>query len=255
MSEHWDERARAYDRLGWVHHHGLLSWIAGLVRASLRDGSDSERAVLEVGCGTGALTERLAGIGRVRLTAIDVSREMVRAASSRVDGVEFVQVDDRDYVAEGYDAVVSRMVLHHAMDPAESIRRWAARTVRGGAVVVAEGPPPVADASHPAVDLYRAAMALKEPGRHVFHAHDIAEWMIGAGCVEVQVHERFSAENSLLNWLLGNPMEAWRRRAIVELHREGLKSDVVREAYRMEEHDGDVLMRWRHCTVVGRVDR
>jgi len=44
-------------------------------------------AVLEVGCGTGQLTERLAGSG-FRLTAIDIGPSMIAAARRRLTGAE-----------------------------------------------------------------------------------------------------------------------------------------------------------------------
>jgi SAM-dependent methyltransferase len=48
-------------------------------------GLDSGSSVLEVGCGTGQLTERLAGFG-FGLTAIDIGPSMIAAARHRLDG-------------------------------------------------------------------------------------------------------------------------------------------------------------------------
>jgi SAM-dependent methyltransferase len=74
--------------------------------------------VLEVGCGTGLLTEALAASGR-RLTAIDVSAPLLRQACARLrhryDGVA-LSVQNASATAlraRSVDAVVGISVLHH----------------------------------------------------------------------------------------------------------------------------------------------
>jgi SAM-dependent methyltransferase len=253
----WDKRAATYDTLGWVHNQDLLDWTSRLVRGVIpsivpRRGS---RRVLEVGCGTGALTARIAAAFKVH--AVDVSAGMLERCNARLpdevrDNVLLERVEPGFWPApEAYAAVVSRMVLHHAPDhPLSEIRRWASAVPSGGVIVVAEGPPPSTDDRHDANHLYRAAMALKEPGRHVFHAHDVAEWLFQTGCAQVQVTERWTEGNSVRGWLTGGGIEPGRAEAILALHREASAS--ARSLYRIEETpDGDLTMRWRHCVVVG----
>lgn len=253
----WDKRAGTYDSLAWVHNQDLLDWTAGhalvAIRAAIeRTGFDR---VLEVGCGTGALTERLAQAG-VSMVAVDVSREMLSKATARLwdhtDHVEFAPVRPEGPLPSGpFAAVVSRMVLHHAPEsPLRSLVDWHALLPSGGAIVVAEGPPPAVDDRHPANDLYRAAMALKEPGRHVFHAHDVADWLLTLGCEDVRTAERWTDGNSVRGWLSGGGIEPSRAEAILALHREA--PTAARSRYFIRETgDGDVLMRWRHCVVSG----
>ena len=252
----WDARANTYDTLGWVHGDGL-DWTARLAIGAIQEAIERTgvNRVLEVGCGTGALTERLANEGYC-LHAVDVSERMIARArervGTRVGQVGYYRIDADDSLPPwDYAAIVSRMVLHHApCEPGEQIARWAPILPPGGALIVAEGPPPTTDDRHDAVHLYRAAMALKEPGRHVLHAYQVAEWMLDAGCVEVRVDERWTEGNSVRNWLAGGGIEPARAEAILALHREA--SPTARKVYRIEETaDGDVLMRWRTCVVSG----
>lgn len=256
---HWDRRAATYDDLAWVRRGDLLSWTADLVDRSvpaLVDGDGELLPVLEVGVGTGALTVELAKRGR-RVVGVDVSQAMLdRCAARLADAglradLRFVRPSG-DLPPGPYAAVVSRMVLHHATwHPAFQVAAWRSQVAPGGTIVVAEGPPPHVDDRHDACHLYRAAMALKEPGRHVFHAHDVAQWLFDAGCDEVASHERWTDGNSVRGWLDGGGVDADRARAILALHREA--PERARVLYKIEERDGDVLMRWRHCVVAGRV--
>ena len=71
--------------------------------------------VLEVGCGTGQLTERLAGRG-FRLTAIDIGPSMVAAARQRLAGadVSFHVTSFEDLLAadRSFDLVISSAAFH-----------------------------------------------------------------------------------------------------------------------------------------------
>jgi len=76
----------------------LFDGVAGLYQASrpgypgqlvefvaATAGLNAGSSVLEVGCGTGQLTERLAGFG-FGLTAIDIGPSMIATARHRLDG-------------------------------------------------------------------------------------------------------------------------------------------------------------------------
>lgn len=90
-------------------------------------------AVLEVGCGTGQLTERLAGHG-FRLTAIDIGPSMVAAARQRLAGadVSFHATSFEDLAAAdaSFDLVISSAAFHW-IDPAVGFSK-SARLLRPG---------------------------------------------------------------------------------------------------------------------------
>ena len=71
--------------------------------------------VLELGCGTGIITQALAnrmleqhaGLGGVRVVGVDASAEMLRIAAARNDRIEWIKDDMREPSVEGrFDLVV-----------------------------------------------------------------------------------------------------------------------------------------------------
>jgi ubiquinone/menaquinone biosynthesis C-methylase UbiE len=97
--------------------------------------------VLDVGCGRGAVTVRLAQAVRPggRVTGIDLSTGMLRAldADLRAEGYDEVELLERDASAPGvpdstYDAVTASLVLFFLPDPAAAVRAWREALRPGG---------------------------------------------------------------------------------------------------------------------------
>ena len=126
------------------------------------EGSGAPR-VLEIGCGTGAVTERLLRSG-LDVTAIDESPEMIEQCAARTDGcgpgrlvlVEQTAAEIDGFDAESFDAVVLSLVLS---DMSAGERRFVLD--QAGRVLVAGGRLIVADETVPggavARTLYRLA--------------------------------------------------------------------------------------------------
>jgi len=253
----WNLRATGYDSLEWVNGQQHLAPIASLLAGVPDDG-----LVVDLGCGTGALSEVLAS-RFARGCAADLSPVMVEATRKRLANARGwdVRLGDANiietFMALAPTGIASRMLLHQPeiSDPRATVRRWCATVKPGGWVLVVEGPPPVDDWTHPAAGLYRLAMEVKEPGRHFLTPSQIAGWMREGGCQLVQTVEWYSEDNSLMNWLRGDPsLLSEELGAVVQLHQGAMQCEAVREAYRMQRaEDGDVLMRWRHCAVLGRL--
>ena len=97
-------------------------------------------AVLEVGCGTGQLTERLAPFG-FALTAIDLGASMVEVARERVPAgsAAFLAVpfEDLDADAGAFDLIISATAFHW-VDPEVRFRK-AARLLRPGGWLAVAG--------------------------------------------------------------------------------------------------------------------
>lgn len=100
--------------------------------------------ILDVGCGTGLLTTRLAGELAVPVIGIDYSIGMLEAASRRHAGVSWVQADAtalplRDEVA---DTLVCTESFHWYPDQDRALREFRRVLVPGGRAYVAlVGPP------------------------------------------------------------------------------------------------------------------
>lgn len=92
-------------------------------------------AILDLGCGDGVLTERLAATGAV-MTGVDASAGMVAQARARGLNVQQVSADAMGYAGE-FDAVFSNAALHWMPD-AKAVLAAVHRALRPGGRFVAE---------------------------------------------------------------------------------------------------------------------
>jgi trans-aconitate methyltransferase len=124
----WD--AEAYDRKhAFVFEYGedLLSLLAP---------QPGER-ILDVGCGTGHLTNKIAAAG-ARVIGLDSSPEMIATGRAAYPEVEFVLADASDFsFAEPFDAIFSNAALHW-VERAEAAVVCMARALRPGGRFVIE---------------------------------------------------------------------------------------------------------------------
>jgi trans-aconitate methyltransferase len=124
----WD--ASLYDE----KHSFVWKMAAGLLE--LLDAKPGER-VLDVGCGTGHLTAKIAANG-AQVTGIDRSAEMIQQAQTAYPALRFEVMDAREIVfAEKFDAVFSNATLHWITDPGRAINGIAG-VLRPGGRFVAE---------------------------------------------------------------------------------------------------------------------
>lgn len=85
---------------------------------------------LDVGCGTGALAERLAGRG-YDMTGVDPSEGMLSVLSKRAPSVRSVRASGTELPFEdgGFDLVLTVATLHHIAEP-KAVRATLAEMVR-----------------------------------------------------------------------------------------------------------------------------
>jgi ubiquinone/menaquinone biosynthesis C-methylase UbiE len=149
----WNERSGPR----WVAMQRLLDaqlapfGDAALARLPLAAGM----RVLDVGCGCGDTTLRLAdAVGPAGLAlGVDVSAPMLARARERSAGradVAFVEADAQTHAFEGrFDALYSRFGVMFFDDPAAAFARLHAALVPGAPVVWFEAKPPVSETSTP----------------------------------------------------------------------------------------------------------
>jgi len=127
-------RRTLFDGIARLYQASRLGYPSDLVEFAVTTaaaGAGSE--VLEVGCGTGQLTESLAGYG-FRLTAIDIGPSMIAAARRRLDGsavsFQVSSFEDFDAADASFDLIISGTAFHW-VDPDVRFRK-PARLLRPG---------------------------------------------------------------------------------------------------------------------------
>ena len=96
--------------------------------------------VLEVGCGTGAMSRELAAKRGARVTAIDLSPRMVDVARVRTPdslGIEYRVADFMALAPRGFDIAIAINTLHH-LPLADAAERMTRAIAPGGTVLIAD---------------------------------------------------------------------------------------------------------------------
>ena len=133
---HFDDIAAVYDESLPAHvvEHYLAKRTAFVAELS------PVGRVLDVGCGTGALAQRLAGLG-YRVAGVDPSEGMLERLRARAREVEAVQASGTALpFGEGeFDLVLTVATLHHVAEP-QAVRQTLGEMIRvsksGGRILV-----------------------------------------------------------------------------------------------------------------------
>ena len=118
--------ASSYDENAFIQRD-LIDW--GLEGFEIK-GKD----VLELGAGTGYLTEKIFGMNPKSLVATDVCCAMVEIGRTRVPGTEWQTMDAWGALPGKVDLICSASLLHWAKDPVGVLRNWRGALNVGGKV-------------------------------------------------------------------------------------------------------------------------
>jgi len=129
---YYDDFSTRYERERHHGYHALLDELELDIALPLASG----REVLEVGCGTGLILERLALVAK-RAEGIDLSPGMLEKARSRGLSVKEASATALPFADGSFDTVVSFKVLAHVPDIAGALAEMA-RVCRPGGRVLAE---------------------------------------------------------------------------------------------------------------------
>ena len=124
--------ADAYDRFMGRFSEPLADEFIALA------GLGAGHRALDVGCGPGALTRRLAALlGPAAVTAVDPSAPFVAAVRDRCPGVDVRRgtAEDLPFADNAFDVAMAQLVVHFMADPVAGLREMARVTRPGGAVV------------------------------------------------------------------------------------------------------------------------
>jgi SAM-dependent methyltransferase len=241
VEDHEAATAAAFDGQAAAFAGRPIQGDPGLLEAIVAFASFPATArVLDAGCGPGLVAEAvLASPGGRSVVGCDVSGEMVRRASERCGRfgprAEFVRAPLRtlaDEVTAGrrppFDGAVSRLVLHHAPDPAVFVADLV-RAVRAGATVVVVDH--VGDAAPARAEWHRRLETMRDRSHAAnLSAGGVVDLLAGAGLEGLAYAERPArtdfeewfrngspqvSETECREWLLagaGAGARAWRAR-------------------------------------------
>jgi SAM-dependent methyltransferase len=147
--------------------------------------------VVDVGCGTGALTAHLVDLlGPDAVSAVDPSASFVEAARSRFPGVDIrlAAAEKLPFSDDVFDAALAQLVVHFMTDPVAGLREMARVTRAGGPVAAcvwdhAGGRSPLSIFWRAALDLDPGATDESDlPGAREGH---LAELLAAAGLRDI----------------------------------------------------------------------
>lgn len=105
---------------------GVLEWL----------GAQPGERILDLGCGDGQLTQRIAAIG-AKVQGVDASAEMAASARARGIAADIASAEFLPYADKSFDAVFSNAALHWVRDQ-DAMMRQVHRVLRPGGRFVAE---------------------------------------------------------------------------------------------------------------------
>jgi SAM-dependent methyltransferase len=155
--EEWD--AQYSRQAGWTRGTRLhLYRRVGLLRA---------KRVLDVGAGTGCVTEELASRTGAQVTGIDIERDMVAFARQRGGRASYQWGDGHDlpFPDGSFDVTACHFLLLWCRDPAQVAREMVRVTRPGGAILVCAEPDYGGRIDYPDLPVGRwQGMALRREG-------------------------------------------------------------------------------------------
>ncbi|QJC53089.1 malonyl-ACP O-methyltransferase BioC [Paenibacillus albicereus] len=180
IGRRFDRNAARYDA-----HADVQRRMAARLAAALRGWRNvpQQAHAVEIGCGTGALTARLAeGWPEARLTALDAAPAMLRLARQRcglAERVCFIQADAETWAAEApsasCDVIVSNACFQWLRDPEATLRHLRRLLRPGGGLAFATFGPDTFFELHESFRTAYLARGL-EPQRHGLSFREADGW-------------------------------------------------------------------------------
>jgi trans-aconitate methyltransferase len=200
-------RATGWDPELYEAKHSFV-WQFGQDVVALLDPKPGER-ILDLGCGTGNLTEKIARNG-AEVLGLDSSPEMIGQARRNYPGLSFVLGDaaKMDFTEE-FDAIFSNAALHWMLD-AEAVAAGIARALKRDGRLVAEmgGKGNIASIERAIHDVLSGYLPYGLPARRTFYP-SLGEYTSllerhGLECRFAQLFDRpteLEGENGMETWL------------------------------------------------------
>jgi malonyl-CoA O-methyltransferase len=136
IQRNFARRGATYDS-----HARIQQWMAAELLRGCRQAVIRARRILEVGCGTGHVTELLRRANpHATLVALDLEASLLQRARMRLKGdagVHFVAADGESYTGGHYDLIVSNSVFQWFVRPEETMQNYYRMLRPGGCLAFA----------------------------------------------------------------------------------------------------------------------
>lgn len=138
--------------------------------------------ILEVGCGNGWLSAKLANLPNCRVTGLDINQLEIEQANRvfKKDNLEFIydSFNDNTFDNEQFDVIIFAAALQYFPSVVNVMKQAQAILRHGGEVHVIDTPfynPDEAEKADERSNRYYAALGIPEMAQHYFH-HSIIEF-------------------------------------------------------------------------------
>ena len=233
-------------------------WKMAAALLDLLEAKPGER-ILDLGCGTGHLTDKIAGTGAT-VVGVDRSPEMIQQAREVYPAIRFEVMDARELAFdEPFDAVFSNATLHWIKEPDRAITGIAKILRPGGRFVAEFGGKGNTNELLKAVERAWSKAGLPGPAPKPWYYPGVAEYstLLEKHGLEVTYAMLFDrptpledGEHGLHNWLkmFGGAFTD----SLPAEQREAALATLEREARPTLFHDGHWVMDYRRLRVVAR---
>jgi len=188
MNDVWD--SSLYD-----DRHSFV-WKKSADLIEMLDPKPGER-ILDLGCGTGHLTERIAASG-AEVVGLDLSPSMVAQARQNFPKLRFQLADARSFrVKERYDAIFSNAALHWVREAADAVESIALALKPGGRLVLEMGAQGNIAKVSAGIEIVLRAAGFKAMNNWFFPSLGEYASLLEANAFEIEIGQTFPRWNRL----------------------------------------------------------
>ncbi|WP_097025878.1 methyltransferase domain-containing protein [Clostridium peptidivorans] len=237
----WAERSNTYDKIKWVNRNETLDCMIEFA------GDVNDKNVLDIGTGTGKVLKALKEKSpQGNYYGVDISKEMMehidrnlnfKLLESKIENLDKFENDS-------FDIVTARMVIHHSENLEKAFSEVKRVLKPGGKFIICEGTPP----NRWSIKFYEEMFKYKED-RHTFLLDDLTNLYINTGFENITSRTIVLSDMSLNNWLKNAGVPYRNVDIIRKMHYEADR--LVKEAYRMEVTEDDIIMNWKFAVICG----
>lgn len=145
IKEVWDREAAIYD--SYVSHGIQTDEEKELWKQAFSDVAgkgDSSKKVLDIGCGTGAMSLIFSELG-YSVVGLDLSEDMMNVAKEKTElrgrTIQYVKGDAENplFDPESFDIIVNRHLLWTLPNPQKALKNWNRVLKPGGKIIIVDG--------------------------------------------------------------------------------------------------------------------